>query len=62
MSVGADAESPIGYKYCLLYAYERQEGTYDLFKYYTGWWTWLEITDYLSSVKAILWASSRIIK
>ena len=37
MSVGADAESPIGYKYCLLYAYNRQEGAYDLFKYYTGW-------------------------
>ena len=45
MLTGADAESLVGYKYCLLYAYIRQMGTYDHLKYYMGWQNWLEITD-----------------
>lgn len=30
-------ERRLGYKYCLLYAYTRQMGTYDHLKYYMGW-------------------------
>lgn len=63
MLTGADAESLVGYKYCLLYTYTRQMGTYDHFKYYMGWLELVRNNGLIISLyRCILWAVSRILK